>query len=128
MRRSRLRIATGIDMKPEIRIASWLMASVFLVMGGYRLWQALHGVATPNATLAFSAGEFLLGIAIAAGWRLRAMALLGALLMLVDAVLSHRFWTLHGAAQGAQLLHFMKNIGLAGGLFLLSTVVTGKRR
>ena len=128
MRRSRLHIATGIEMKPEIRIASWLMASVFLVMGGYRLWHALHGVATPNATLAFSAGEFLLGIAIAAGWRLRAMALLGALLMLVDAVLSHRFWTLHGAAQGAQLLHFMKNIGLAGGLFLLSTVVTGKRR
>jgi len=128
MRRSRLHIATGMEMKPEIRIASWLMASVFLVMGGYRLWQALHGVATPNATLAFSAGEFLLGIAIAVGWRLRAMALLGALLMLVDAVLSHRFWTLHGAAQGAQLLHFMKNIGLAGGLFLLSTVVTGKRR
>jgi putative oxidoreductase len=128
MRRSRLHIATGIDMKPEIRIASWLMASVFLVMGGYRLWRALHGVPTANATLAFSAGEFLLGIAIAAGWRVRAMALLGALLMLVDAVLSHRFWTLQGAAQGAQLLHFMKNIGFVGGLFLLSTVVVGKRR
>ena len=28
-------------MKPEIRLAQWLMASVFLVMGGYRLWQAL---------------------------------------------------------------------------------------
>lgn len=128
MRRSRLHIATGIDMKPEIRIASWLMASVFLVMGGYRLWQALQGVPTANATLAFSAAEFLLGIAIAAGWRLRAMALLGALLMLVDAVLSHRFWTLQGSQQGAQLLHFMKNIGFVGGLFLLSTMVTGKRR
>ncbi|MEF9977898.1 MAG: hypothetical protein RR792_00180 [Thermomonas sp.] len=115
-------------MKPEIRIASWLMASVFLVMGGYRLWQALQGVPTANATLAFSAGEFLLGIAIVAGWRLRAMALLGALLMLVDAVLSHRFWLLHGAEQAAQLLHFMKNIGFVGGLFLLSTVVAGKRR
>jgi putative oxidoreductase len=115
-------------MKPEIRIASWLMASVFLVMGGYRLWHALQGVPTANATLAFSAGEFLLGIAIAAGWRLRAMALLGALLMLVDAVLSHRFWNLQGAAQGAQLLHFMKNIGFVGGLLLLSSVVAGKRR
>ena len=30
-------------MKPEIRLAQWLMASVFLVMGGYRLWQALQG-------------------------------------------------------------------------------------
>ena len=115
-------------MKSEIRLASWLMASVFLVMGGYRLWHALQGVPTANATLAFSAGEFLLGIALAAGWRLRATALLGALLMLVDAVLSHRFWILQGAEQGAQLLHFMKNIGLVGGLFLLSTVVVGKRR
>jgi len=128
MRRSRLHIATGIVMKPEIRIASWLMASVFLVMGGYRLWHALHGVPTANATLAFSAGEFLLGIAIAAGWRLRAMALLGALLLLVDAALSHRFWILEGAEQGAQLLHFMKNVGFAGGLFLLSSQVVGKRR
>lgn len=128
MRRSRLHIATGTEMKSEIRVASWLMASVFLVMGGYRLWHALQGVPTANATLAFSAGEFLLGIALAAGWRLRATALLGALLMLVDAVLSHRFWTLQGAEQGAQLLHFMKNIGLVGGLFLLSTVVVGKRR
>jgi putative oxidoreductase len=115
-------------MKPEIRIASWLMASVFVVMGGYRLWHALQGAPTSNPTLVFSAAELLLGIAIAAGWRLRAMALLGALLVLVDAALSHRFWTLHGANQAAQLLHFMKNVGLAGGLFLLSTVVVGKRR
>jgi putative oxidoreductase len=121
-------VTTGTAMKPEIRIASWLLASVFVVMGGYRLWHAFQGVPTANSTLVLSAGELLLGIAIAAGWRLRAMALLGALLMLVDAVLSHRFWTLQGNAQATQLLHFMKNIGLVGGLFLLSTVVTGKRR
>ena len=56
------------------------------------------------------------------------MALLGALLMLVDAVLSYRFWILQGNAQATQLLHFMKNIGLVGGLFLLSSLVVGKRR
>ena len=64
----------------------------------------------------------------AGGRRLRAMALLGALLMLVDAVLSYRFWILQGNAQATQLLHFMKNIGLVGGLFLLSSLVVGKRR
>lgn len=115
-------------MKIEVRLAQWLMASVFLVMGGYRLWQALHGVPTANATLVFSAVEFLLGLLIAAGWRLRAMALLAALLMLLDAALSHRFWTLQGAQQGAQLLHFMKNIGLVGGLLLLASVAGGGRR
>ena len=115
-------------MRFEARLAQWLMASVFIVMGGYRLWGALHGVPTANATLAFSAVEFLLGLLIAAGWRLRAMALLAALLMLVDAALSHRFWLLQGAEQGAQLLHFMKNIGFVGGLLLLATVAGGGKR
>ena len=115
-------------MKPETRLAQWLMASVFIVMGGYRLWQALQGVPTSNATLGFSAAEFLLGLLIAAGWRLRLMALLAAALMLIDAVLSHPFWRLAGAEQGGQLLHFMKNIGFVGGLLLLASVASGKRR
>ena len=115
-------------MRLEARLAQWLMASVFLVMGGYRLWQALQGVPTANATLVFSAAEFLLGLLIVAGWRLRAMALLAAALMLVDAGMSHKFWLLSGTEQGAQLLHFMKNIGLVGGLLLLSSQATGKRR
>ena len=115
-------------MKPESRIAQWLLASVFLVMGGYRLWQALQGVPTSNGTLVFSAGEFLLGLLLAAGWRLRAMALLAAALLLVDAAMSHPFWKLSGGAQYAQLLHFMKNVGLVGGLVLLASLATGKRR
>ena len=56
------------------------------------------------------------------------MALLAAGLMLVDALLSHRFWTLSGGAQAAQLLHFMKNVGLIGGLVLLSSMAGGGRR
>ena len=115
-------------MKPETRLAQWLMASVFIVMGGYRLWQALQGAPTSNATLGFSAAEFVLGLLIAAGWRLRVMALLAAALMLVDAGMSHKFWLLKGAEQGAQLLHFMKNIGFVGGLLLLASVAGGKRR
>lgn len=115
-------------MKPEARLAQWLMASVFLVMGGYRLWQAMHGVAIANGTLVFSAAEFVLGLALASGWRLRLVALLAAALLLVDAAMSHPFWRLHGAQQAGQLLHFMKNIGFVGGLVLLSSVATSSRR
>lgn len=120
--------ATGADMKPEVRLAQWLLASVFLVMGGYRLWQALHGVATSNAALGLGVAVLLLGLAIATGWRLRPMALLASALLLADAGMSHQFWLLEGAGQAAQLLHFMKNIGLAGGLLLLARVASGKRR
>lgn len=115
-------------MKPEHILARALLASVFVVMGGYRLWQAYQGVHIANGTLLFSAAELALGLAIASGWRVRAMALLAALLMLVDAAMSHRFWLLRGTEQGAQLLHFMKNMGLVGGLLLLAGSSSGKRR
>mgnify|MGYP003581690509 CR=1 FL=1 len=66
-------------MKIEVRIAQWLLASVFIVMGGFRLWQALHGVQMSNMTLLMSSGEVLLGVLIAAGWQLRVMTLLAAI-------------------------------------------------
>jgi putative oxidoreductase len=115
-------------MKPETRLAQWLMASVFLVMGGYRLWQATHGAPLANGTLVLSAVEFLLGLLLVSGWRLRMVALLAATLLIVDAVISHPFWKFGGAEQAAQLLHFMKDVGFMGGLLLLSSVVTGGRR
>lgn len=104
------------------------MASVFLVIGGYRLWQALHGVPTSNAALGASALGLVLGLLIAAGWQVRLMAVLAAVLVLADAALSHRFWRLEGGSQATQLLHFMKNVGLAGGLLLLASVAGGRRR
>lgn len=113
---------------PAASAARLLMASVFVVMGGYRLWGAAQGVATPGSVLTFSAIELVLGLLIASGWKLRLAAALAAALMLVDAVLSHRFWTLSGEAQGAQLLHFMKNIGFVGGLLLLAVTAEQHRR
>ena len=112
---------------PLMTLARLLMAIVFVVMGGYRLWSAYGGATLPNSTLVFSAVELVLGLLIAAGWKLRATASLAALLMLVDAVLSHRFWALGGQAQAAQLLHFMKNIGFIGGLLLLAVAAGGGR-
>jgi putative oxidoreductase len=115
-------------MKPEARLAQMMMASVFLVMGGYRLWQAMHGAPIANGARVSSAVELLLGMALASGWRLRMVALLAAALMLVDAVMSHPFWKSGDSRQAGQLLHFMKNIGFVGGLLLLASLATGGRR
>ncbi|RDZ29067.1 DoxX family protein [Lysobacter silvisoli] len=109
-----------MDNRSLATVARTLMASVFIVLGLYRLLSAWGGVPTPPATLGFSAGELVLGLLIASGWKLRWTALIAALLMLVDALLSHPFWSLAGAERSAQLLHFMKNIGLIGGLLLLA--------
>ncbi|MGV8931339.1 MAG: hypothetical protein ACOH1R_04405 [Luteimonas sp.] len=111
---------------PGTVMARVLMASVFVVMGGWRLLQAWQGAAIANGTLIFSAIELALGLLILSGWKLRWTATLAALLVLADAVMSHPFWTLHGAEGSAQLLHFMKNIGFIGGLLLLA--LTTSRR
>ena len=114
-------------MKPEFRVAQLLLASVFIVVGGHRLWQALHGVAIPNGALVLSAVEFVLGLALATGWRLRLVAGLAAALAVADALLNHRFWAHGGIARG-DLVPFMKDVGLVGGLLLLSMLAGGKRR
>jgi putative oxidoreductase len=114
--------------EPGILLARLLLASVFVVMGAYRLLSAAEGAAIPNSTLVFSAVELVLGLLIAIGWRLRLTASLAALLMLADALLSHRFWMLSEPDRGAQLLHFMKNINTVGGLLLLALVSGARQR
>ncbi|MHC9084564.1 hypothetical protein ACYX7E_05915 [Luteimonas sp. RIT-PG2_3] len=113
---------------PGLLLVRLLLASVFVVMGAWRLWAA-QGIPTSGATLTFSAFELVLGLLIAAGWQLRWTALLAALLMLADALMSHPFWSLVGSERSAQLLHFMKNVNAIGGFLLLSlTANAGKRR
>ena len=113
---------------PGIVLARLLLASVFIVMGSWRLWAAWRGVPTSGATLTFSAAELLLGVLMAAGWKVRALALAAAALLVADAVMNHPFWGLAEPARSAQLLHFMKNAGLVGGFLLLSQATPGRRR
>lgn len=113
---------------PGALLGRLLLAAVFIVMGGTRFWAASRGVPTSGATLTFSAAEVVLGLLVAAGWRLRWTALLSAVVMAADAALAHDFWTLRGAARDAQLLHFMKNVGIVGGFLLLAAGAGGRRR
>ena len=46
----------------------------------------------------------------------------------LDALLSHPFWSLAEPERSAQLLHFMKNACMVGGLLLLSLVAPVARR
>ena len=113
---------------PGFTVARLLLASVFIVMGAWRLWAAYDGTATSGATLTFSAAELVLGVLVAAGWKLRWTALLSAALLVADAVMSHPFWSLAEPARSAQLLHFMKNVAIVGGFLLLSLAPPARRR
>ncbi|MDR7193863.1 hypothetical protein [Luteimonas terrae] len=107
-------------------LARVMMASMFIVLGGWRVWGALNGMTLSNAALVLSVGELLLGLLLLTGWRVGWVALAAAALLVADAALSHPFWMARAGAHDGQLLHFMKNIALAGGFLLLSTTPSRK--
>lgn len=115
-------------MKIEVRIAQWLLAALFFLTGGVRLWQALHGVATSDTTLLLSAAQVVLGVLLASGWQLRIVSLCAAVLLLIDAAMAHPFWRPSGEAALVALLAFLRQVAVAAGLLLLSTAGGARRR
>lgn len=58
--------------------------------------------------------ELFAGIAILVGFQTRALALLLALYTIGTALIGHRYWTMTGGAQIDNMIHFYKNIAIAG--------------
>ncbi|RFU49510.1 DoxX family protein [Paraburkholderia sp. DHOC27] len=77
-------------------------------------------IAAPLAT----AVETLGGLCLVLGFRIRALALIMAVYTVATAVLGHDFWNVTDPVmQHDMVIHFWKNIGIAGGFLLL--FVTG---
>jgi len=80
-------------------------------------------VAAPIAT----AVEVLGGIFLVVGFKIRPLGLFMAVYTIATAVLGHDFWNITDAAlQRDMIIHFWKNVGIAGGFLLL--FVTGAGR
>jgi putative oxidoreductase len=105
-------------------LARMLLASVFVGLGTERLLVKagiLNNRVPPGAAgVALSIFELLAGIAIMAGWQAGRLSLLLGVFLAVDAIVAHPFWTHGGLEQHEQLLHFLKNLAIIGGLLLLS--------
>jgi putative oxidoreductase len=100
-----------------------LIPSVFVGLGLERLLAGaglLAGAPISAGAVGFSAFELIAGLAVMLGWKVRWVASLLALFILVDAFLAHAFWTYPAAEQHGQLLHFLKNLSTLGGLVLLA--------
>lgn len=65
-------------------------------------------------------------IAILIGWQVRVAALALVGLTLVATLLSHPFWAVSPLFREDQFAHFMKNLGLMGGLLLLAATGPGR--
>jgi len=118
-----------------ILVARVLMMILFVLFG----WSKLTGftgtvslMVTEGAPLPTVAAviavvmEFFVGIAIVLGFYTRPLALLLALYTLAAAMIAHHSWTMLGGERVDNMIHFYKNVSIAGALLLLS--VTGPGR
>ena len=95
-----------------------LMALAFIGPGASHFMESAR---QRNYTAAaIGALEVSAGLALAFGWQLRWFALAAATFLLADAFIAHNFWAATPQALRNQILHFFKNLALAGGFVLLA--------
>lgn len=106
-------------------IGRLLLAALFLWSGFGKVmafqstvgYIASKGLPVPQVLAAAAAAlELLAGIALAIGFRTRFAALALVVYTLIAGVLFHNFWVLPAAQQFPQMVQFMKNLSIAGGL------------
>jgi putative oxidoreductase len=119
-----------------IFIARLALAILFLWGGAMKLLgyagfvTYLHTKGVPYASyaaIAATAVELLGGIALVLGVRTRAVAIVLAVYAIVTAIFGHDFWNMTQAAlQQDAVIHFWKNVAIAGGFLLLSVTGAGR--
>jgi len=116
-------------------IGRWLIAAIFLTSGIAKLTDTAGTVAhmtsagIPYAdTLATVAGvaEILGGISIGVGLLTRVGAFGLILFMIPTTLIFHAFWNYHGDARMPQMVNFMKNLAIIGGLAALTGLGAGR--
>ena len=115
--------------RSSVRIAArWLLSLIFLISAVQTVHDFhdtavdLAGKHVPLAgvTLGFAVAAELLGaVSLITGLRYRWGAFILLLFLLPVTVTYHSFWLYEGTRRDAQMVHFLKNLAIMGGLLLL---------
>ena len=96
---------------------------------------AAHGAPAalvPTLIVAGRTLQLVAGIALVMGWQERIAALLFALFLIPATLTEHDFWAPHGPEQQGQIVTFLKNVAIFGGLcfvaFRLPAAAAGAHR
>ncbi|WP_118180320.1 DoxX family protein [Paraburkholderia phosphatilytica] len=124
-------VDSGVILIARLALAVlFLWGGVMKLMGYAGFVGYLHSKGVPFVQVAApiaTAIEALGGLCLVLGFRMRAVALIMAVYTIATAVLGHDFWNVTDAAlQRDMVIHFWKNVGIAGGFLLL--YVTGAGR
>lgn len=105
-----------------------LLAAIFMVSGIAKLTDPTGAIGYMNMagipsadTLVYVAGaaEILGGTSLVLGLLARVGALGLTVMLVIITFYFHAFWTMDGAEAKAQMVNFMKNLGLMGGLLMV---------
>jgi putative oxidoreductase len=106
-----------------------LLGAIFLVSGFFKVagysqsvgYAAAKGLPLASVAIACAAAVEILGsIAILAGFKSRIVAWVLFLYLIPTTFLFHNFWAMNGMEQQDNMAHFLKNLGIMGGLLLLA--------
>jgi len=106
-----------------------LMSVVFLVSGLFKIggytqmvgYAAAKGVPMASVAIACAAVlELAGGLAILTGFQTKIAAWILFLYLIPVTFLLHNFWALQGAEQQNNMIHFLKNVAIMGGLVILA--------
>ena len=119
---------------PLVVVARILMASIFISAGfskilgfdGVTAYIASKGLPFPMVVAGLTVAlEILGGLAVIIGYQASIAGLLLGLFSIVAAFIFHNFWAFPPEQVYLQNIMFMKNLSMAGGLFLLTVFGAG---
>ncbi len=107
-----------------------LLSQIFLLSAVKKIF-AWSGTASYMAAKGLPAADLMLflaillelagGLSVLLGWRCRLGALLLVAFLLPTTLIFHSFWLLEGAEHAQQMIQFMKNTALIGGLVFVGS-------
>ena len=112
-----------------------LLSAIFLFSGFHKLtdWSGtaatMTGKGMPAVPLLLAgaiAFEILGGLSVLLGLWGRGGAALLILFLIPTTLVFHNFWAVEAAQQQMQMIHFMKNLAIMGGLFVVAGMGTGR--
>jgi len=125
--------ATGVSVTsgyhPTLFLVARILLSLVFLVAGIRKIMAIAGTAGYFAKLGMPMPEVMVYVAILfevggailliVGWKAREAAMALAVFTLVATCFAHRFWEFDAAQYANQMNHFLKNLGIIGGMLLI---------
>ncbi|MFZ3216393.1 MAG: DoxX family protein [Candidatus Acidiferrales bacterium] len=106
-----------------------LVSVIFLISGFFKVaaysqmvgYAAAMHLPAPGVAIACAAAlELSFGLAVLAGFKTRIVAWVLFLYLIPVTFVFHNFWAVQGVAQQTQMINFLKNVAIMGGLLFLS--------